>query len=150
MTSFRRHGKVRETPFVVYTSFKIYATVGSSTLIDHLFNLGICISYSRVLDITKNINNYLQETFEKHGVFLPTNVKKGLFTVLVKDNIDFNASANIIKSHYHGTSLSLLQIPFEGNVGESIEVSPYLEVSFSSKKVGPLPSKYTNVRNVAE
>ena len=68
----------------------------------------------------------------------------------MKDNIDFNASANIIKSHYHGKSLSLLQIPFEGNVGESIEVSPYLEVSFSSKKISPLPSKYTIVRDVAE
>ena len=149
-TSFRRHAKARETPSVMYTSLKIYATVGSSTLIDHLFNLGICLSYSRVLDIMKNIHNYLQETFKRHGVFLPSNVKKGFFTVLVKDNIDFNASANIIKSHYHGTSLSLLQIPFEGSTGKSIEVSPYLEVSFSSKKISPLPSKYTSVQDVAE
>ena len=75
-TAIRRHKKQRETLSVMYTSLKIYSTVGSSTLIDHLFKLGICISYSRVLDITKNIHSYLQNTFEKYGIFIPSNVKK--------------------------------------------------------------------------
>ena len=68
----------------------------------------------------------------------------------MKDNIDVNASANIIKMHYHGTSLSLLQIPFAENTGEDIEISPYLEVSFTSKKISPLPLKYTTVKRVPQ
>ena len=42
-------------PLPTYISLKIYATVRSKTLINYLFSLGICLPYSHVLEITKDI-----------------------------------------------------------------------------------------------
>ena len=41
----RRILKTRETPAMIYSTLKIYATVRSKTLIDRFFNLGICLSW---------------------------------------------------------------------------------------------------------
>ena len=61
----RRHLKERETPVVIYNSLKLYATVKSKVLLDHFFNLGICLSYERVLDITKGLYDSMKTKFEK-------------------------------------------------------------------------------------
>ena len=37
------HKKERETPSVIYISLKIYATVRSRSIIDHLLQLGMCV-----------------------------------------------------------------------------------------------------------
>ena len=66
------------------------------TLIDHLVHLGISISYDRVLSITKSLCEILRRNYVQHNIFLPTNLKKGCFFVLVKDNIDKNVSSNLV------------------------------------------------------
>ena len=53
--SNKRHPRHLETPLPTYISLKIYATIRSKTLIDSLLSLGICLLYSRVLEITKDI-----------------------------------------------------------------------------------------------
>ena len=85
----KRHGKGRETHVAVYTALNIYYTVRSRNLIDHLFKLGICISYDRVLDITKGIYEQLREGYLKYQCFFPNVLKKGVFTILLKDNNRF-------------------------------------------------------------
>ena len=65
---------------------KTYPVTTSRTLIDHLVNLGRGISYDRVLSITKNIYESLRESFLTYNFFFPNVLKKGLFTVLIKDN----------------------------------------------------------------
>ena len=104
----RRHKKERETSVSIYIGLKIYSTVRSRTLIQYLLELGICISYDRILSITKFVYESLRSNFARHGIFLPTNLRKGCFVVQVKDNINKNATANLVQSHYHGTSISLL------------------------------------------
>ena len=44
------HKKERETPAVIYISLKIYATVRSRSIIDHLFQLGMCVSYKSIIN----------------------------------------------------------------------------------------------------
>ena len=43
--SKRYQSQKREIPVITYTSFWIYVTVISETLIDKLFDLGLCIPY---------------------------------------------------------------------------------------------------------
>ena len=148
----KKHGTVtyrsqsRETPVQIYASLKIYATVRSRTLIDHLFMLGICIPYNRVLEITQVLYEKLRSSYEMNGLFLPRVLKKGIFTVLVKDNIDKNARSTFAQSHYHGISISILQFPTSSNSGHSLPQPQEPEILTSSKKLLPLPKEYTYVK----
>ena len=47
----RHHKRERETPVTMYVGLKLYLTVRSKTIIDHLFHLGISIYHDRVLSI---------------------------------------------------------------------------------------------------
>ena len=38
--------------------------------------------------------------------------RKGIFTVIAKDNIDLNSSSSTAISHCHGTSMSILQFSY--------------------------------------
>ena len=80
-----------------YVGLKLYSTVTSRTLIDCLFQLGICISYNRILPITKSFYEALCTIFGHYKIVLLTNLKKGCFTVSAKDNIDKNITANFVQ-----------------------------------------------------
>ena len=41
----------------------------------------------------------------------------GLFTIILKDNIDLNSKSNLIQWHYHGTSRSMIQFKTNENEG---------------------------------
>ena len=69
--SKQRHLKEQETHVVIYNSLKIYYTVRSRVLIDHFFSLGICLSYQRVQDITKNLYNSMRRQFHEDNVLVP-------------------------------------------------------------------------------
>ena len=129
------HKKEHETPVTIYVCLKLYSTVGSKTIIDHLFHLGTSISCDRVLPITESLYEVLRRNYVQHNIFLPTNLKKECFVVLVKDNIDKNASSNLVKSHYYGTSISLLQFPERENQGESLENFDYTDSIHKFKKL---------------
>ena len=146
----RRHNRDRETPFNIYIGLKLYSTIRSRTIIDHLFNLGISISYDRILSITKSVYEGICENYSNYGVFVPQNLKKGGFMVLVKDNIDKNASANLIQSHYHGTSITLVQFLDDSpsnNSNQDFSID-YIDKTHSSKKLTLLPAEYTNPSHV--
>ena len=109
--------KHRETPVAIYTSMKIFASVSWRTLIDNLFNLGICVPYSRILVITNEIGGQLLQQYEKDHIFLPKLLRKELFTVITKDNIELNAPSTTAEQHYHGTCISVLQFPTKFHPG---------------------------------
>ena len=92
-----RHAKTHETPMMIYILLKIYSVTRSRNLIDMLFNLGLCVSYDRVLEITKNICENLRESYENNKFFFPIILKMELFTVMIKDNIDLNSKSNFIR-----------------------------------------------------
>ena len=74
----------------------------------------------------------------------------GLFTVMLKDNIDFNSKSNFIQWHYHGTSRSLIQFRTHSEDGtpfELVDISQPVRSSVKSKKLSPLPSEYTTVKD---
>ena len=103
----RHHDNEKKTSINIFIGLKLYSTVRSRTLVDCLFQLGICISYDRILSITKSLYEALRTTFGHYKIFLPTNLKKGCFTVSAKDNIDKNATENLVQSQFHGTGIWL-------------------------------------------
>ena len=144
----RHHKKERETSVTMYVGLKLYSTVRSKTIIEYLFHLGISISYDRILSITKSIYEVLRRNYVRHGIFLPRNLRKGCFVILVKDNIDKNASANLVHSHYHGTSVSLLQFPEWENQGECLDSFDYIDAVHNFNKLSPLPAEYTEAEKI--
>ena len=102
---------------MIYIPLKIYPVTCSRNLIDMLSNLSFCISYDRVLEITKSIYENLCESYENNKFFFPNILKMGLLTVMLKDNIDLNSKSNIIQWYYHGTSRSMIQFKTNENEG---------------------------------
>ena len=122
MNDTRRHLKRLETPLPTFIALKPYATVRSRKLIDSLFSLGICLPYNRVLEMTKDIGIKELQKYKINGCFIPNNVKLNTHTVIAKDNIDLNAQSTIIKSLFHGISMSALQFPTFLNPGATLQL----------------------------
>ena len=56
VTSLHRHVKERKTHGPNYVGSKLYASLHTKTVIQHLFSLGLTISYDRCLSICNNIS----------------------------------------------------------------------------------------------
>jgi len=65
----------------------------SKKFIDQIYQIGISISYDRVMELEEWITTSVCEQFEKDGIVAPTGLRKGLFTVYVQDNIDYYPSS---------------------------------------------------------
>ena len=87
----------------------------------------------------------------KQQVFFPNILKMRLFTVMLKDNIDLNSKSNFIRWHYHGTSRSMIQFKSNENEGtpfQKVDISKVVRSFNKSKKLSPLPSEYTTVKDL--
>ena len=118
------------------------------TLVDHLYVLGICIPYLRVLEVTKYLYEKLRLSYDMNVLFLPQVLRKGVFTVLAKDNIDKNAKCTFAQSHYHGVSISILQFLSETSRGCELPSTPEPQLQTSSNKLAPLPKDYSHVKAI--
>ncbi len=56
-----RHNKTRETPVPIYVGLTVHAISRKRDLIDTLFDLGLSISYDRVMEISTAMNNHVCE-----------------------------------------------------------------------------------------
>ena len=64
----------------------------------------------------------------------------------IKDNIDKNATANLVQSHFHGTGISLFQLLDHENQGKSLDCHGFTDAVYNIKKLAPLPAEYTQPR----
>ena len=146
----KRHDQSKETPFPLYAAVKMYTHSRSKTMINWLYySGGISISYDRLLSFTTDLANKMLCQYEAEGVFLPCNLRKNIFTIVAKDNIDVNARSTTASKHYHGTSFSIFQFPTKENPGDRItypEAPPSAGKANTSKKLDRLPTSYTEVR----
>ena len=74
----------------------IHSETRSQKLIEKLNNLGLSISYERVLNIGSHIAASLCEQFEKDDAVIPCNLLGNTFTLYAVDNINFNPSSTIL------------------------------------------------------
>jgi hypothetical protein len=143
-----RHSRERETPLPIYVALKIHGLTRGRSLIDALFNLGLCISYDRVLSISTDIANSVCERFQNDGVVCPPILKSGLFTTAGFDNIDHNPSSTTARDSFHGTAMSLIQHPTKQSPGTVREVTVIDGNPQKERKVSSLPSQFTDVQPV--
>lgn len=93
-----RHKADTETPLPVYTALKVYgATEHSEETLNRLHELGLCVSYARVREISKHMGNSVVKMFESEGVPCGPTLRTGLLTVGSADNIDINPSSRDAK-----------------------------------------------------
>ena len=107
-TGATHHIKSRECPLPIYTALKLHGATRDKALIDSFYNLGICISYDRLMSISTQISNSVFERYEHDRVVCPPKLRKGLFTTAAVDNIDHNPSSTTSQGSFHGTAISLV------------------------------------------
>ena len=76
-----------------------------------LNNLGLSISYNRDLELENMLATAVCKQFEDEGVVCPAKLQKGLFVVGALDNLDYNPSSTTAQDSFHGTGISVFQIP---------------------------------------
>ena len=99
--------------------------------------MGMCLSYGRVLEITQKLSNSLINQYNIHGVFAPSVLRKGIFTVIAKDNIDHNATSTTALKH------TTMQFVTEEKQGDTREILENSESSLSNRL--QMPFSYINI-----
>lgn len=142
------HSRDREPPLPIYLGLMTHAETRKRTLVDKLYNLGLSISYDRVVELSTDVGNSVCARFESEGVICPPKLLEGVFTTAAVDNIDHNPSSVTAQGAFHGTGISLFQLSTSDAPGEergmvSIENQPW-----KKKRLARLPDSYTAVRPV--
>ena len=141
----RRHNLERETPLPVYLGVLLHTKTRKKGLVDALFELGLCISYDRVMCISTDLGNNVCQYYHSTGAVCPPNLSKNVFTVAAVDNIDHNPSSSTSKSSFHGTGISLFQNTKIENTSDTVPALPYQR----TKQLSALPDNYTIVQPLA-
>ena len=80
------------------------------TLVDAFFNLGMCVSYNHLFQLTFDLGNGVCDQFALDGALCPTKMCRRLFTMAAADNTDYNSKAATAKDSFwnfsHAASLS--------------------------------------------
>ena len=80
-------------------------------LVDKLLNLGISVSYDRVLSCLNDLASGVCDRFDLDAAVCPLNFRSGVFTTSAVDNLDHNPSSTSAHTSFHGTAISLHQHP---------------------------------------
>ena len=111
------HSKVRVTSLPIYVGISVHAKTRKRGLIDTLFDLGLSISYDRVMELSTAMANHVCEQYHCNKVVCPLNLLRGLFTTAAIENIDHNHISTSATESFHGTGISLFQHPSPSNQG---------------------------------
>jgi hypothetical protein len=114
-----KHSAKREPPLPIYIGLNIHSMIRSKTLINKLYQLGLSVSYDRIMEIEDLLARSVTERYAEEGCIAPISLKKGLFSVGALDNLDHNPSSTTATSSFHGTGISIFQFPTENNPGEN-------------------------------
>lgn len=140
-----------EPPLCIFKALSTYGRTRDKSIVNEDHNLGLSISYNRLSEITSELCQDVVNRSKKEGVFCPANFKEGLFTVSAYDNIDHNLSSSTSETTFHGTSISMYQLPTPTNTGTvRLYEKEILPEQLKSKKDVPafptLPEFYSLVK----
>lgn len=144
-----KHSQERETPLPLYLGLMVHTKTRKRELVDTLFNLGLSISYDRVLEISTDLGNEVCRFYESEKAVCPPNLRGKLFTTAAVDNIDHNPTSTSSHDSFHGTGISLFQHADKTSPGILRSIPAPSESSSKDKKIGNLPESYTMVKPVA-
>lgn len=143
--AYVRHNIKREQPLPIYIALLVHSLSGKRSLIDELFDLGICISYSRVLDIERALASKICEIYVKDDCVCPPHLTEGVFTTAAVDNIDHNPRSNSANYSFHGTGISLIQHYDQPDNGNCQQVIHLEKSDFLNKSKPSLPKSYYEI-----
>ena len=75
------HSLEREPPLALYIGMNIQTATRSKKLITQLYDLGLNVSYDRVLQLESQLTTAGCENFQNKGVVVPAQFRCRLFTV---------------------------------------------------------------------
>ncbi|KAG0712957.1 hypothetical protein GWK47_017297 [Chionoecetes opilio] len=113
-----RHSSDCEPPLPLYIGLNVHTQTRSKQMVTKMYELGISVSYDRVLQVENEIATAVCENMKMKGVVCPVQLRQGLFTVGALDNLDYNPSSTTAKGSFHGTGISLFQSPTALNRGQ--------------------------------
>ena len=96
--AFRRDNLDHETPLKLFNSLKMISDKRSTKLVENSHSLGLGASCSRARNVMKDLSKLSIYQYHINGVFTPRSLKKNVFTIIAKDNIDKNARSNTASS----------------------------------------------------
>ncbi|MES9879344.1 MAG: hypothetical protein ABW185_00490 [Sedimenticola sp.] len=102
----------RETPMPLYMGLKLHAHDRLKILIREFHQLGLTVSYDRIMDVRRRFARAVSKRFKEEGVVVPTNCKRGVFSTATTDNIDVSGRTDM-----HGTSITLIGHLSKDNIG---------------------------------
>ena len=129
----------------LHLGLKVHAVTRSKTLVNILNNLGLCVSYDRVLQIQSNISNKICKHYEEEKVVCSPNLRRDLFTISAVDHIDHNPTSETAKDSFHGTAVSLMQHQTKTFSGIDRNWDIAESTPSSTRTINVLPSTYTTI-----
>jgi len=106
-----RHSSSQETPLPIYIGLMLHSATRKKKVVNKCNRLGLSVSYNRVLQIMNKTANVVCKEYRDQNLVCPPSLHNGVFTVAAADNIDHNMSSATAQSAFHGTAISLIQLP---------------------------------------
>ena len=144
-----RKNKSRESPLGIYLGLLIHTKTRKRKLIEKFHDLGISISYQRVMDLSTEMGNKVLNSYEEQNLLYPPSLKLNLFTTSALDNIDHNPSSTTSEDSFHGTETSLFQHQDHKDDGLDQVISESAQMK-EKKKLSNLPECYAEFRPVSK
>ena len=142
----RRKNLERQQPISIYLGLSIYKEIRDEKVIEKLYQLGLSISYDRVLQIWNCFGHNATKQAEIENLACPRKLRKGIYTIGAFENIDYNPSSTSAKRSFHGTGISIIQTPeFKDKGRDPILL---LEIISTDKKI-ELTHKFTVAKAVS-
>ena len=132
----------------MYVGITVHAKTRSRDLVEALHDLGMSVSYDRVLAISTDLGNEVCRRYIDEGAVCPSNLRLHLFTTSAVDNIDHNPTSTTAQDSFHGTGISLFQQPTTENPGTTRARIDISHAVTNTKSVRQLPEVYTEVAPV--
>ena len=113
-----------ETPLSVGLALPLHKETRSEKLINCLYDIGLTISYDKVMKIENGLGNAVLENIESNGgTFIPSTLEIGKPLHFAIDNIDFKNDTANGKSEFHGTTLVAFQTKSDKK-NELLKITP--------------------------
>ena len=87
----------------------------------------------------------VSERYKEDACAVPPCLRHGLFTIGALDNLDHNPSSTTASSSFHGTGISVFQLPTAMNQGQE---RPHVMLNTSTNAIRTLHSDYATVKPV--
>lgn len=96
-------------PLPLFTGLSIHAKTRKRNLLETMHDLGLCVSYDRVLAVSTDLGNAVWRCYQENGVVCSPNFRAQLCTTAAVNNVDHKPSSMSANDSLHGTGISLFQ-----------------------------------------